>query len=81
MNPLILFDSSGNHSTGKMGLAIAEECISRGAEVHLILGPSALKVDNSNIIISRVKSGEEMFQACALIHKNMDVCVFAASSS
>ncbi len=69
----------GNHSTGKMGLAIAEECISRGAEVHLILGPSALKVDNSNIIISRVKSGEEMFQACALIHKNMDVCVFAAA--
>ncbi|HEX6430280.1 MAG TPA: bifunctional phosphopantothenoylcysteine decarboxylase/phosphopantothenate--cysteine ligase CoaBC, partial [Niastella sp.] len=33
----------GNHSSGKMGLAIAEELVRRGAEVHLVLGPSSVK--------------------------------------
>ena len=30
----------GNHSSGKMGIAISEEMASRGAEVDLVLGPS-----------------------------------------
>ena len=30
----------GNHSTGKMGIAIAEELAARGAEVNLVIGPS-----------------------------------------
>jgi len=31
----------GNHSSGKMGIAVAEELARRGAEVHLVLGPSS----------------------------------------
>ena len=30
----------GNHSTGRMGIALAEECAARGAKVHLVLGPT-----------------------------------------
>ena len=33
----------GNHSSGKMGIAIAEELAARGAQVHLVLGPSPVK--------------------------------------
>jgi len=69
----------GNHSTGKMGLAIAEECVKRGAQVNLILGPSALNIENPNIEVTRVKSGEEMYSACNLIHAQMDICVFTAA--
>src|SRR5687768_6950143 len=35
----------GNHSSGKMGIAICRELARRGAEVHLILGPSSIPVD------------------------------------
>jgi len=69
----------GNHSTGKMGMALAEECSSRGAEVELILGPSALNLEDSSIRITRVKSGEEMYLACDKIHTSMDICVFTAA--
>src|SRR5579872_5846997 len=34
----------GNHSSGKMGIAIAEELAGRGAQVHLVLGPSSQEV-------------------------------------
>src|SRR5690606_34660186 len=39
----------GNFSTGKMGIALAEELASRGAQVDLILGPSALRPQGSRI--------------------------------
>ena len=44
-----------NHSSGKMGVAIAEELFKRGAEVHLVLGPSAIKPCN------RYKIGKSNF--------------------
>jgi len=45
----------GNHSSGKMGLAIAEELANRGAEVHLVLGPSAVKTTMPGIYVHKVQ--------------------------
>lgn len=68
----------GNHSSGKMGYAIAEELASRGAEVHLVSGPVSLKANHRNIHLTAVKSAEEMFDACSR-HKDYDIAVMAAA--
>lgn len=71
----------GNHSTGKMGMALAEECAHRGALVTLVLGPSQLNTHHPKIKIKRVKSGEEMYNASKAAHTNCDVAIFAAAVS
>lgn len=53
----------GNHSSGKMGYALAEEAARRGAQVILISGPSGLKPRHRNIQLHRVVSAKEMFNA------------------
>lgn len=52
-----------NHSSGKMGYAIAEELASRGAKVRLISGPVEIKVKNPSVDIIPVISADEMYQA------------------
>lgn len=68
----------GNHSSGKMGLALAAEFIKRGAEVFLILGPSALEVP-TNIHLRKIQSAEEMFNECAALFTDMDIAVMSAA--
>lgn len=48
-----------NHSTGKMGYAIAEKAAERGAKVYLISGPTSLEAPNGVNIIS-VNSAKDM---------------------
>lgn len=68
----------GNHSSGKMGVAIALELQERGAEVFLVLGPSVISTPpNMNVI--RVKSAEEMFDACFSIFDKVDIAVMSAA--
>jgi phosphopantothenoylcysteine decarboxylase/phosphopantothenate--cysteine ligase len=69
----------GNHSTGKMGFALAEEAARQGAIVTLIAGPTHLSVKHSSIRLIKVKSGLEMFQACDIIYDQMDITIFAAA--
>jgi phosphopantothenoylcysteine decarboxylase/phosphopantothenate--cysteine ligase len=54
----------GNHSSGKMGVAIAKELADRGAEVNLVLGPSSIQIQNPAIHVLRVASADEMYAAC-----------------
>lgn len=68
----------GNHSSGKMGIALAEMAHQLGAEVHLVLGPSKLAVQNG-IDVTRVFSAEEMHKACSQFFDKVDVCIFAAA--
>ena len=68
----------GNHSSGKMGIAIAEELSSRGASVDLVLGPSALSVDKS-IKTTKVVSATEMYEACMKDLETYDIIVMAAA--
>ncbi len=68
----------GNHSSGKMGYAIAEGAASLGAEVVLISGPSALRLENDFVKLIRVTSAEEMYNAA---HEYFDTCDVAILSA
>ncbi|AFL83062.1 phosphopantothenoylcysteine decarboxylase/phosphopantothenate--cysteine ligase [Belliella baltica DSM 15883] len=68
-----------NHSSGKMGAALAEAFAAQGAEVHVVLGHGALKPIHSDIHIYPVKSASEMYEASQKLHQSMDICVFAAA--
>lgn len=68
----------GNHSTGKMGISIAEEFKCRGAEVSLILGPSAI-IPNSGIKVIHVISAEEMYEETMKDIGGADYIIMAAA--
>jgi phosphopantothenoylcysteine decarboxylase/phosphopantothenate--cysteine ligase len=53
----------GNHSSGKMGFALAEAIASKGGKVTLISGPSSLSTKHKNIALIRVTSARDMLQA------------------
>lgn len=69
----------GNHSSGKMGLAIAEELARRGAHVHLVLGPSSLHSTMVGIKIHRVQTAGQMYEACMREFVNADIAVMSAA--
>jgi phosphopantothenoylcysteine decarboxylase/phosphopantothenate--cysteine ligase len=69
----------GNHSSGKMGLAIAEELSDRGAEVTLIMGPSTIDLPASGMRSVRVNTAEEMYKACTKEFDHSDIGVMAAA--
>jgi len=68
-----------NHSSGTMGVRLAEECQARGAKVSLVLGPSSLKVQSASIDVHRVRSAQDMYEACDQIYDSCDVAIFAAA--
>jgi phosphopantothenoylcysteine decarboxylase/phosphopantothenate--cysteine ligase len=70
----------GNHSTGKMGLAIATAFAAQGAEVILICGPGVQQLSNtSNINRIDVITASEMHQACVQQFKKADITIMAAA--
>lgn len=69
----------GNFSTGKMGVAIAEELAANGATVTLVLGPSALEVTHPGITVKRVESAEEMYNECLEVFPSADIAVMSAA--
>jgi phosphopantothenoylcysteine decarboxylase/phosphopantothenate--cysteine ligase len=69
----------GNHSSGKMGIALAEELAAQGAEVTLVLGPTDLKPANQAIKIVSVVSAQEMHEVCSKIFPKTDIAVLAAA--
>lgn len=69
----------GNHSSGKMGYAIAEEAARLGAEVFLVSGPTHLKLSNSSIQKIEVTSAEEMYHACHKLFSKVDLAILAAA--
>lgn len=71
----------GNHSSGKMGYAIAEEAASLGAEVILVSGPTALQVTHQNIKLVRVTSTQEMYEQVHQYYAQVNVAIAAAAVS
>lgn len=69
----------GNYSSGKMGIALAEECASRGAEVTLICGPIALNTSVRGITRIDVESAQEMLEASREPFAKADIGIFAAA--
>ncbi|HXD77694.1 MAG TPA: bifunctional phosphopantothenoylcysteine decarboxylase/phosphopantothenate--cysteine ligase CoaBC [Puia sp.] len=69
----------GNHSSGKMGVALAEELAARGAQVDLVLGPSPLAVSRPGITIHRVVTAEEMYKASQDCWHSADIGIMSAA--
>jgi phosphopantothenoylcysteine decarboxylase/phosphopantothenate--cysteine ligase len=69
----------GNRSSGKMGVAIADEFAKLGADVTLVLGPSHEVPNEKLVTIVKVESAEEMYKACELVFENVDIAVLAAA--
>ena len=67
-----------NHSTGRMGYAIAREAMLRGANVTLISGPTALK-PVPGVKTVDVVSAKDMFEAVQAILPETDILVKAAA--
>ncbi len=69
----------GNHSSGKMGVAIAQELLQCGAAVTLVLGPvpGTFVLDGLNVI--HVQTAEEMYNACHNVFGETDITVMAAA--
>lgn len=69
----------GNRSSGKMGVAIADEFAKLGADVTLVLGPSNQKPSQHQVSVIRVESTEEMLNACLEVFPKADMAVLAAA--
>ena len=68
----------GNHSSGKMGYAIADELASRGAQVTLVSGPVTIKQKANGVNVVKTTSARQMFEACQQ-NKDYDIAVMAAA--
>ena len=69
----------GNHSSGKMGFAIAETAAGLGAEVILVAGPVSIGTDHPNVKLLSVTSAEEMFNECIEHYSNCDIAILSAA--
>ncbi len=69
----------GNHSSGKMGIAIANELSKRGANVTLVMGPIQQEINDTGINLIKVKTAEEMYNACDLHFPNSDLTIMAGA--
>lgn len=70
-----------NHSTGKMGFALAKRIVAFGAQVTLVKGPTAHKETIAGVDIVEVTSSEQMYQAATTAFPEMDIAVMAAAVS
>lgn len=69
----------GNHSSGLMGIEIARAFADQGADVTLVLGPSAIRPERANINVLPVTSAKEMFEAATAAFKKADIAVLCAA--
>ena len=71
-----------NYSTGKMGIAIAEEAARRGAQVTLVLGPTAIRPEQNilhPIRVVDVSSAQEMYEAAIAHFPEQDMAILSAA--
>jgi len=68
-----------NHSTGKMGIALADTAASYGADVNLILGPVSILPRNNSVKITRVVTAAEMAEECLMNFPQCDIAILAAA--
>lgn len=69
----------GNHSSGKMGYALAERLAELGASVTLVSGPNTLELPENSIELINVTSAAEMFDEVEQRYKSCDITIFAAA--
>ncbi|MGL4599847.1 MAG: bifunctional phosphopantothenoylcysteine decarboxylase/phosphopantothenate--cysteine ligase CoaBC, partial [Bacteroidia bacterium] len=69
----------GNHSSGKMGVALAEKLAQEGAEVCLVAGPISIQTNHPNIKRFDVVSAQEMFDRTTQEFLTCDAAILAAA--
>src|SRR6185503_1140352 len=69
----------GNHSSGKMGFAIADQAAKLGADVVLVAGPSAQVSKHAAIKRIDVTSASEMLDACLEHFSDSKICIMSAA--
>ena len=69
----------GNHSSGKMGYALADQGAKLGAQVVLVSGPSNEKVSDASIERINIMSAEQMYVACESNFTDSDIAIFSAA--
>ncbi|CAN5403811.1 bifunctional phosphopantothenoylcysteine decarboxylase/phosphopantothenate--cysteine ligase CoaBC [soil metagenome] len=69
----------GNHSTGKMGIALAESLAESGAEVLLVCGPVSIKTNHPKISRTDVVSAREMYDVCIKLYPDCDAAILSAA--
>lgn len=69
----------GNHSSGKMGIEIADRLAAYGAEVTLVCGPSSVKHLQPGVHRINVTSAQEMFDAATASFDTADAAILAAA--
>tara|TARA_B110000003_G_scaffold257791_1_gene276494 strand:+ start:100442 stop:101644 length:1203 start_codon:yes stop_codon:yes gene_type:complete len=69
----------GNHSSGKMGVALANKLAAMGAMVDLVIGPSNMQTDHPNINRVDVVSSVQMLEACDAVYQKMDIAISSAA--
>lgn len=67
-----------NHSTGKMGYAVAKQAMLRGADITLVSGPVSI-APPPFVNVVPVKSADEMFKAVADCYSEQDYCIMTAA--
>ncbi len=68
-----------NHSSGKMGFALAETALSLGAEVKLISGPTDQLTSSNKINLVKIKTGAQMQKAIMDDYHESDIVIMAAA--
>ena len=71
----------GNSSSGRMGYSLAKIASQLGANVKLLLGPTNLSMDLSNIECIRVQDSDEMYNQTIKHFKESDIVIFSAAIS
>ena len=69
----------GNHSSGKMGFALAEQALKKGAAVTLITGPTKCKLEHPNLELIHIQSAEELLATVQEKWSKQDVGIFSAA--
>ena len=69
----------GNHSSGKMGVSLANKLAAMGAMVDLVIGPSNMQTDHPNINRVDVVSSVQMLEACDAVYQKMDIAISSAA--
>jgi phosphopantothenoylcysteine decarboxylase/phosphopantothenate--cysteine ligase len=68
-----------NHSTGKMGYAIAQAFAQAGAEVTLVSGPTAQPLPDASVKLIQIRSAQEMYEAAQEAFPSADVVILSAA--
>lgn len=69
----------GNHSSGKMGVALAKELAARGVMVQLVAGPGVQAPEDPRIQVHRVTTAEQMYTVCTGHYSSVDLAIMSAA--